>query len=346
MGSSLISKASTVELSERLDQYPRIELAHLPTPLEFMPRLTDYLDGPKIFVKRDDCTGLATGGNKTRKLEFVMAEAKEMGATSIITQGAMQSNHARQTVAAACKLGMKCELILEQRVEKPDYLHSGNLLLDRLMGAETRVVSKGSDINAAMERVADEHRQRGDSPYIIPGGASTPIGALGYVDCARELMVQADEANLPIDVVVHATGSAGTQAGLVAGFKACNSDISVLGIGVNASREVQEERVFKLACETAALIEAGVTIGRSDITVNCDYIGDGYGISTRGMVTAVRLLARLEGLLFDPVYTGKGLAGMIDLVQKGYFSKVRSIVFVHTGGSAGLFAYQRQLLSG
>lgn len=328
-----------------LSRFSRVSLAHLPTPLEFLPRLTRHLGGPDIYVKRDDCTGLGTGGNKTRKLEFLMAEALDKKATVIITQGAVQSNHARQTVAAACKLGLKCELVFEKRVgdATEPYLKSGNVFLDHLFGANIREVEKGTDMDAAMQTVADELSASGETPYIIPGGGSNPIGALGYVDCALELIVQANKQDLVIDHVVHATGSAGTQAGLIVGLKAMHSGIPLLGIGVNAARIEQEEKVYKLACTTADLIGAPGLIEREDIVANCDYVGDGYGVPTKGMNDAILLLARLEGLLFDPVYSGKGLAGMIDLIDSGYFQDAKNIVFVHTGGSAGLFAYRDRL---
>jgi L-cysteate sulfo-lyase len=328
-----------------LSRFPRVSLAHQPTPLEYLPRLTEHLGGPKIYVKRDDCTGLGTGGNKTRKLEFLVADAIEQGADVIITQGAVQSNHARQTAAAACKVGMACELIFEKRVQDADeaYKTSGNVLLDRIYGANIREVEKGSDMNAAMEDVAEELRAAGKTPYIIPGGGSNTIGALGYVDCALEIMAQANSEGIVVDHVVHATGSAGTQAGLAVGLKMTNSNIPLLGIGVNAPRDVQEEKVWLLAKETAEYVGAPGCVSREDIVANCDYVGDGYGIPTQAMNDAVMLLARLEGLLFDPVYSGKGLAGLIDLVQKGFFEGADSIVFVHTGGVAGLFGYSDQL---
>jgi len=328
-----------------LSRFPRVSLAHLPTPLEFLPRLTRHLGGPNIYVKRDDCTGLGSGGNKTRKLEFLMAEAVQKKATAIITQGAVQSNHARQTVAAACKLGLKCELVFEKRVSDATepYLQSGNVFLDHLFGASIREVEKGTDMDAAMQTVADELSASGETPYIIPGGGSNPVGALGYVDCALELIAQANHQDLVIDHVVHATGSAGTQAGLIVGLKAEQSGISLLGIGVNAAQAAQEEKVYKLACATADLLDAPDLVKRDDIVANCDYVGDGYGVPTKGMNEAILLLARLEGLLFDPVYSGKGLAGMIDLIRNGHFKDRDNIVFVHTGGSAGLFAYRDRL---
>jgi L-cysteate sulfo-lyase len=332
---------SAADIDARLAKFPRVKLANLPTPLEYLPRLTSHLGGPAIYVKRDDCTGLGTGGNKSRKLEFLMAEAVERRSTCVITQGAVQSNHARQTAAAACKLGLRCELLFEKRVQTqtPEYLSSGNLFLDRMYGAGLHFLEKGSDMNAAMANVAAEVHQGGGSPYVIPGGGSTPLGALGYVDCARELLAQIDDRTLPVSHVIHATGSAGTQAGLVAGVKAIRSEIEVLGIGVNAGKQVQEERVFDLARDTADLLGAPGVVERTHIVANCDYIGDGYGVPTEEMIKAVTLLARLEGLLFDPVYSGKALAGMIDLVTSGHFAGSEAIVFIHTGGTAGLFAY-------
>jgi len=331
-----------------LSRFPRVSLAHLPTPLEPLPRLSKHLGGPNIFVKRDDCTGLGTGGNKTRKLEFLMAEALQKKATVVVTQGAVQSNHARQTAAAACKLGMKCELVFEKRVDRPSepYVKSGNVFLDRIYGARIREVEKGSDMNAALEAVAVELAKKGELPYVIPGGGSNKVGALGYVDCAHEFMTQANRTGLRIDHVIHATGSAGTQAGLIVGLKGTNSGIPLLGIGVNAPKDIQEERVFKLAVETAAYVGAAGTVERRDIVADCNYVGEGYGIPTEGMNEAVLLLARLEGLLFDPVYSGKALAGMIDLVAKRQFNKKDNLLFIHTGGSAGLFGYSDRLKTG
>jgi L-cysteate sulfo-lyase len=328
-----------------LSRHPRVPLAHLPTPLEFLPRLTRHLGGPNIYVKRDDCTGLGSGGNKTRKLEFLMAEALQQDATTVITQGAVQSNHARQTAAAAAKLGLACELVFEKRIERGSdaYQTSGNVLLDRIFGARIREVAKGSDMTAELDAVADEVRKSGGIPYVIPGGGSNPTGALGYVDCALELVTQANRQGLVIDHIVHATGSAGTQAGLAVGLKAIHSNIALLGIGVGADQDTQEEKVFELAARTARFAGVEGVVKREDIACNCDYVGPAYGVPTEAMNAAVVLAARLEGLLFDPVYTGKGLAGLMDLVRKGWFEGAKNIVFIHTGGSAGLFAYVDQL---
>lgn len=325
----------------KLTDFPRANLAHLPTPLEFLPGLSKHLGGPGIYVKRDDCTGLATGGNKTRKLEFSLGEAMAQGADTIITVGAVQSNHVRQTAAAACKLGLACEVMLEHRVQEPSetYRNSGNILLDRIFGANLREYPGGTDFDAAKEAVADEVRARGGKPYYIPGGASNAVGALGYVQCGIELLQQIEEQGLSVDHIVTATGSAGTHAGLAVGLRSSGSDLPILGIGVNAPRDVQEERVYKLALETADLLGVPGCVSRDDIVADCNYIGPGYGEPTDGMNEAILMLARQEGLLFDPVYSGKALAGMIDYIREGRFKQGQSIVFLHTGGSAGLFAY-------
>lgn len=328
-------------MSLHLSRFPRQRLAHLPTPLEPMERLSKHLGGANLWIKRDDCTGLSSGGNKTRKLEFLMGDALAKGADTIITQGAIQSNHARQTAAAAARLGLECHLLLEDRTgnNSPDYTLNGNVLLDRLHGASLSKRPSGADMNAEMEALAADLRAKGKKPYVIPGGGSNPVGALGYANCALELVAQANERGLKIDHVVHATGSAGTQAGFVAGLAAINANIPVLGIGVRAPKEKQEQAVFDLAVRTADYMGAPGVVKREHIVANSDYVGPGYGLPTDGMAEAVKLLARFEGILLDPVYTGKGMAGLIDLVRKGFFLKDSNVVFLHTGGSAGLFAY-------
>ena len=325
-----------------LARYPRLHFAHLNTPLEPMPQLTKLLDGPTLWIKRDDCTGLAGGGNKTRKLEFLMADALEQGADTIITQGATQSNHARQTVAIATKLEMDCHILLEDRTgsEDADYNYNGNVMLDQLFGGQLRKYPGGTDMNAAMEELAAKLKAEGKKPYIIPGGGSNEIGALGYVNCALELLGQANDRGLRIDHLVHATGSAGTQAGLVTGLYGSNSQIPVLGIGVRVPREQQEANVFRLAERTAEKLGIPGAIKREDVVANCDYVGAGYGVPAESTLEAIELFARHEGILLDPVYSGKGAAGLIDLIRKGHFKKGENIVFLHTGGSQALFGYR------
>lgn len=328
-----------------LGAFPRIRLGHFPTPLEFMPNLTRHLNGPNLYIKRDDCTGLATGGNKTRKLEFLVAQALEQGADTLITQGAVQSNHARQTVAAAARLGLQCKILLEQRVSDggDEYEESGNVLLDRLLGGE--IVARfpaNTDMQQEMDKLAAELRSAGRKPYVIPGGGSNPVGALGYVGCAQELLNQSFETGLRIDHVVHATGSTGTQAGLVVGLRSSNSGIPVYGVSVRAPKEKQEENVWKLVQATADYMGLPPSsVERADVVANSDYVGDGYGLPTESMIEAVRLTAELEAILLDPVYSGKGMAGLIDLIRSGHFKKDENVVFVHTGGAVGLYGYRQ-----
>ncbi len=325
----------------KLSKFPRIRITHGPTALEPLKRLSEALGGPNLWIKRDDCTGLASGGNKTRKLEYLMAQAVQQGADTVITQGATQSNHARQTVAISAKLGMQSHIILEDRTgyKFDDYKHSGNVFLDYLFGASVTEAPKDTDMNAAMATLAQELRAKGRKPYIIPGGGSNPVGALGYVTCALELMDQANNMGVAFDALVHATGSAGTQAGLVVGLYGARSQIPILGIGVRAAKQAQEERVFALANETAELLGVPGSIARDNVVANCDYVGPGYGLPTPGMIEAVTMLARLEGILLDPVYSGKAMAGLIDLCRNGHFRRGQNVVFLHTGGSVALYGY-------
>ena len=324
-----------------LARFPRRFLAHLPTPLERLDRLSAELGGPEIWIKRDDCTGLSTGGNKTRKLEFLMAEAELQGAEMVMTQGATQSNHARQTAAFAAKLGMGCHILLEDRTgsNNANYNNNGNVLLDHLHGATTEKRSGGGDMNAEMEKVADRFRADGKKVYTIPGGGSNPTGALGYVNCAFEILSQFNDRGLKVDHIVHATGSAGTQAGLITGLKAMNAQIPLLGIGVRAPKPKQEENVFNLAVATAEKLGCPGVVSREDVVANTDYVGEGYGIPTESGLEAIAMFAELEAILLDPVYSAKGAAGFIDLCRNGHFKKGERVVFLHTGGSVALFGY-------
>lgn len=324
-----------------LARFPRVFLAHLPTPLERLDRLTEALGGPEIWIKRDDCTGLSTGGNKTRKLEFLMAEALDEGADMVMTQGATQSNHARQTAAFAAKLGLACHVLLEDRTgsNDPAYNRNGNVLLDHLHGATTEKRAGGLDMNAEMETVAERFRAEGRKVYVIPGGGSNPTGALGYVNCAYELVGQANDRGLAIDRIVTATGSAGTHAGLIVGLKGINANIPLLGFGVRAPKQKQEENVFALAEKTAEKIGCPGVVKREDVVADTDYVGAGYGIPREDTLEAITMFAELEAILLDPVYSGKAAAGLIDYCRKGRFAKGEKIVFLHTGGSAALFGY-------
>jgi L-cysteate sulfo-lyase len=326
-------------------RFPRVFLAHLPTPLERLDRLSSELGGPEIWIKRDDCTGLSTGGNKTRKLEFLMAEAQAQGAEIVMTQGATQSNHARQTAAFASKLGMRCHILLEDRTgsKDPNYNNNGNVLLDHLHGATTERRGPGLDMGAELEAAAGKLRAQGAKVYTIPGGGSNPTGALGYVNCAFELVGQANDRGLVIDHIVTATGSAGTQAGLIVGLKAINAGIPLLGFGVRAPRPKQEESVYNLAVATAEKLGCPGVVRREDVVADTDYVGAGYGIPRADTIEAIRMFAELDGILLDPVYSGKGAAGLIDYARKGRFKKGERIVFLHTGGAAALFGYDAAL---
>jgi L-cysteate sulfo-lyase len=324
-----------------LARFPRVRMFPTPTPLEKLANLSQELGGPEIWIKRDDCTVVATGGNKIRKLEFLAGEALAQGADHLVTQGAVQSNHVRQTAAVARRFGLKCTALLEHRVETNDrdYLNSGNVLLDKLFDCAIEYRPAGLDMNAEAVAKGEALRAEGGKPYVIPGGGSNRVGALGYVSCAQELLQQADEMELRIDRIVTATGSAGTHAGLLVGLQGCNAGIPVLGIGVRNRKDRQEAAVHALAEATADYVGVRGGISRATVEANCDFIGPGYGQPTESMGAAVLLLARLEGVLLDPVYSGKAMAGLIDLVRKGAFRKDERVVFLHTGGAVGLFGY-------
>ena len=322
-----------------LARFPRVTLCQAPTPLDHLPNLSRLLGGPDIWMKRDDLTGMGLGGNKVRKLEFLAGDALAQGADHLVTQGAVQSNHVRQTAAVAAKLGLGCTAILEHRIETDDkaYLASGNVLLDHILGTGIEYRPGGTDMQAALEDVGARLRGEGARPYLIPGGGSNPVGALGYAAVASELAAQADALGLRISRLVHATGSAGTQAGLVAGLHALHSPIQVLGIGVRNPREKQEAAVRALAQATLRHMGVDRPLPDDSVQADCGYVGEGYGRPTPGMVEAVRMVARTEGIFLDPVYSGKGMAGLIGLIRAGVFTRGQTVVFLHTGGSAGLF---------
>jgi L-cysteate sulfo-lyase len=321
-------------------EHDRLHFSHLPTPLEPMDRLGRYLGGPHLFIKRDDCTGLATGGGSARKLEFLMADAIAMGADVVITYGPIQSNHARQTAAIAGKLGMQCALALEDRAEGDDriYCGSANVLLDRLYGADIYRFPAGADMESAARDLADRYEALGRSPYIIPSGGSSPVGILGYVNCAFEIASQLRDQGLRIDRLVHATVGGGTQAGLIVGFQLAEIKIPVLGISVGLPKMAQEEKVYDLVRQTSEHLGLGHAPPRSDVTVDSDYVDDAYGIPTASSLAAVTTVARHESILLDPIYTGKAMDRLIGLIaDKQQFTRDENILFLHTGGNTGLF---------
>lgn len=327
-----------------LARFPRRRYTPGFTPLEPLPRLSAALGGPEIWIKRDDLLGLAGGGNKTRKLEFLVADALAQGADTLITVGAPQSNHCRLTLAAAAREGLACRLVIEERVPgsfNPDAL--GNNLLFDLMGAQAvRMVPAGTDLAAELAAEAETVRAAGGKPYVIVGGGSSPLGALGYAACAQEIMAQAFETGVAFDHIVVASGSAGTHSGLIAGLVALNTGIPVTGINVRRQRAEQEANVLKLAEATADLMGTPrPTAG--DIVALGDWVGPGYSLPTREMVEAVRLLAAQEGVLLDPVYSGKAMSGLIGLVRQGVFKAGERVLFLHTGGSPSLSAFATDL---
>ena len=318
----------------------RVPLAHLPTPLGELPRLSRALGGPRLWIKRDDLTGLAGGGNKARKLEFFLADALAQRATTLITTGAPQSNHALQTAAAAARYGLQCVLVL--RGMMPPAI-TGNLLLDRLVGARIRWTGD-RDRNEVMEEVAEEERAAGRKPYIVPYGGSNALGASAYVLAMEELARQAAQQGLHFDHIVFASSSGGTQAGLVVGARAVNFAGRILGISVDQPEERLRATVLDLARLAIAHLQFRFEITPDEVLVNDRYRGQGYAIMGEPEREAILLAAQTEGLLVDPVYTGRALAGLIDLVRKGEFSRQETVLFWHTGGIPALFAYADQLL--
>jgi D-cysteine desulfhydrase len=330
----------------KIEALPRRRYTPHPTPIERLERLSKHLGGPEIWIKRDDLTGLAGGGNKTRKLEFLVADALAQGADTLITVGAVQSNHCRLTLAAAAREGLKCRLVLEQRVAGSyNPRASGNNFLFDLLGAESlTVVDSGSDLAAAMLAEAEKLKAQGRKAYVIPGGGSNALGAMGYVVCAREIMAQSLDMGLAFDDIVVASGSAGTHAGLLVGLTGASAGVPLTGINVRRPRTEQEGNVHKLCVEAAAF--AGLPPPKREMVIALDeWVGPGYSLPTDEMVEAVRLFARREGVLLDPVYTGKAAAGLIGLIRRKHFKQDSKILFVHTGGAPSLFAYQGVLQS-
>ena len=322
-----------------LEKFKRIKLGHFPTPIEHLKNISEYLGGPNIFIKRDDCTGLATGGNKTRKLEFLIPDAIKNKAELVVTVGAVQSNHARQTAAACTLVGLKCLIIFEQRLKDAPqaYMKSGNVFLDKLFGADIKLCPKDEDVSEYTEKIIKDIKSKGTNVYFIPGGGSNAVGALGYVECLNEIIKENNKYNFT--QIVHATGSSGTQAGLLAGKKYFNCNIPVTGICVRHKKDIQINKVYEEAKKACEKLQCEI-LNKSDVIVYDEYIGSGYGEPTEGMVEATKLLAKKEAILLDPVYTGKGFAGLIGLIRKKKFSKNDNVLFIHTGGAVSLSAYE------
>ncbi len=320
-----------------LGHLPRVKLAFLPTPIELLENLSKELGGPLIFIKRDDMTGLATGGNKTRMLEFLIGDALNQDADVIITGANPLSNHVRQTSAAAKKMGL--DVILAISGEKPQEIN-GNLLLTKILGAELRFVGGDEDgLGPIMEKVAQELRDAGRHPYVIHKFCSVPKGCVGYVNAFMELDEQLKQQKIALDEMV-VSSAAGTYSGLFVGAKALNSDIIVKGIAISERTDGWKNRLSELINGTGAHLDLDLSCNPQDINVNTDYFGEGYAVPTEGMIEAIKLVARTEGILLDPIYTGKGMSGLIDLIRKGVYTKDEKILFWHTGGTPSLFTPQ------
>ena len=325
-----------------LSQQPRVQLGHLPTPLEAMDRLSELLGGPRIWIKRDDATGLAAGGNKTRKLEFLLGQAQKKRADTVISFGAIQSNHARQTAAACAKTGLECHLILGRTVnwDNPQYETSGNILLDKLLGATIHYIEPedGDDKHASL---LESLTAEGKNVYTIPTGGSNKIGALGYVQCVEELIIQCESYKIQPGKVFFASASGGTQAGLIAGSVAHNLHWDVVGINVHEKDEqIFNDRIYKLASKAAAGDPLNASISTSHVIADHRHLGDGYGIPTPATIEAINLVAQTQAVILDPVYSGKGMSGLIHQIRNDELSGVDDVIFIHTGGIPSLFVYE------
>ncbi len=329
----------------QLGRLPRLRLATLPTPLEEMPTLSAYLGGPRLLVKRDDMTGLAFGGNKVRKLEYLLGEAVDRGCDVVVTVGAAQSNHARATAAAARRLGLDAVLVLagDEPLER-----QGNLLLDTIFGADIRVVDTDDDyvLMGVVEDIARDLQRRGRAPYVIPPGGSAALGAAAYANAGLELLDQLNTRGIHADAIVHATGTGGTQAGLYTACRLMQTRMEIVGVSAGPSRDVATARVRSLVEELCGLLGIDWRPHPDDIVVTDEYVGERYAVATPEGLDAIRLVARTEGLLLDPVYTGKAMAGLIDQVRRGRFRPDQNVVFWHTGGQPALFAYATALGEG
>lgn len=324
-------------IRRQLETFPRFPLIFRPTPLTRARNLERALgeNSPQIWIKRDDMTGLAFGGNKSRKLEYLTGDARARGATVLISEGAAQSNHARQTAAAAVLAGLRCVLVLDTRRGSD---RTGNLLLDELMGADVHLVSDSSERKIEMTRVAEQLEREGETPYSIPTGGSVPIGALGYVECVAELMEQLDANELRPKRLYFPTGSQGTQAGLVAGAMLCDAPFEVRGIAVEGTSAELTAEAVPLTRETLDLLGSDLEVTEREISIDDRHVGEGYAIPTQGGMEAIGLLARTEAIILDPVYTGKAMAALIADVRAGEFGPDDVIVYVHTGGGPSVFA--------
>jgi L-cysteate sulfo-lyase len=339
-----IDRALISDLEAKLKGFPRLGLAQLPTPLEPMPRLTAHQNGPGLWVKREDCTGLGFGGNKVRKLDYVLHAALASGADTLVSGGVVQSNSQRQVAAAAAKLGLACHLaVYHGRVEPPgaDYEASGNALLNRLFGAILHDVPWTGDRNRAIDAIAAQLAAQGRKPFVVPYGVSNARGAIAYATTIVEIAQHCEALDFVPDAIVHCSGSAATQAGLVLGASLCLPETSIVGIDIDAEPERVRADVVRYGQEAADVLQLPFPEHRVEVVAG--HAGPAYGVPHQATIDAIKLAARLEALLLDPVYSGKGLAGLIALIAQGRWSKEQNVVFVHTGGAPALFAYRQAL---
>jgi D-cysteine desulfhydrase family pyridoxal phosphate-dependent enzyme len=348
---------SIPEIKKKIHTFPKKNLIPLPTPLQRLENLSQALGGPNIYIKRDDLTGLAFGGNKSHKLEFIIQDALDKNADVIITWAAVQSNWCLQTAAVARKFGIKPILLLFKTYELPEE-YDGNLLLDFILDADIRIreakagkVLRLKDVEGIIEEVENEVIERGNTPYVAPIGGSMvggsmekPLGAISYVNAFTETLEQAEEQNLNINYILHATGSCSTQAGLAVGAKALEKDVQILGISVSDDKESVGEEVMTIAQDIIQAMDLETTVEKEDIVVLDEYIGEGYGVMNKDVAEALRFMSSQEGIFLDPVYTGKAMTALIDLVKKGFFKKEDNIIFIHTGGTPALFPNKFKLV--
>ncbi|MBV1909953.1 MAG: D-cysteine desulfhydrase family protein [Kangiellaceae bacterium] len=330
-------------LSNKIDKYNKMNLGHFPTPLEPLERLSDWLDGPAVYVKRDDASGLGQGGNKIRPLEFLAPDALDSGANVLVTAGVIQSNSVRQVAATAAKVGIDCHFaMITDRVDKvdTDYNHTGNIFLDQLYGATFEEISVNEDKDVVLEYISTRLKQQGKSPYIVPYGCANLLGAIGYLNAALEIAEQIITQQLHITHLIHASGTGGTQAGLIVGFALLNLPIKVIGIDIDADEKGVRCRVTKILTELADEVGLELEGLKQKIIIEPNFSAGAYGQADEKTVEAITVSAKLEALTLDPVYSGKGVAGLIGLTRNGYFKKSDSVIFLHTGGVPAIYAYR------
>lgn len=338
-----MKKSNSDNIGDSLSPFRKVKLLDKPTVIQPLKNLNKQLEGVEVYVKRDDVMGMGLGGNKLRKLEFLLGDAAQKGSDVVITSGGIQSNHARLTAVAAAYAGLDCELVLTQAVSKDDleYRENGNILLEKILDTQTYILPPNSDARQFINKRVLELETMGKRTYLIPMGGSSPIGCLGYVSCFREIILQSNNLNVHFNTIIVPNGSGGTQAGLIAGLKVSGiQNINIKSYTVLADQETANNATYEKVITTLNLLDKKSPIEKEKIDINADFLGTGYGIPTKEMVEALKLLARTEGIFLDPVYSGKAFAGMLSDIREGKFEKGSKILFILTGGLPGLFAYR------